>query len=170
MADEEDPTTQVAEESEGPQPLYPKSGEEYGWLVADCAVVGMIGPGFQECPEISSVPKFVCSFAAISIVMGALKFHYSLRREGNDKLYPAENGLAAALGLAQLGVGIWGIVLIAPNLDLFADAGPETCTTAALVVLAIPSAIIAAVIVGLLFYGVYYACFKKKDAEPADES
>ena len=169
MADEEEPKTEVAEESEEPQPLYPKSGSEYGLLVADCAVVGMIGPGFSDCPEISSVSAFVCSFAAISIIMGLLKFHFGLRRAGNDKLYPVPSGLASALGLAQLGVGIWGIVLLVPNLDLFGDAGSDTCEMAALVVLAIPSAIIASVIVGLLFYGVY-SCFKKKDAEPADES
>lgn len=168
MADEEEP--KVAEESEEPQPLYPKSGEEWGWLVLDCGVVGMIPPGFADCPEISSVQAFVCSFAAISICMGILKFHFGLRREGNDKLYPMGNGLVSALGLAQLGVGIWGIILTVSNLDLFADAGPETCERAPLIVLAIPSAIIALVIVGLLFYGVYYTCIKKKDAEQPEEN
>jgi hypothetical protein len=170
MADEEEPTTQVVEEDEEPQTLYPKSGDEWGKLVLDCAIVAMIPSVFGKCPEISSVRAFAFAFAAISVCIGILKFHFSLRREGNDKVYPAANGVVSALGLAQLGVGIWGIVLVVPNLDLFADAGPETCEIAPLIVLAIPSAIIAMVIVGLLFMGVYNACIKKKDAEPVEDN
>ena len=105
-------------------PLWPKSGEEWGELALDLGYLGMIFVAVGgECPEIPDYMAFISSFSIVGLVMGLIRFVFSLRREGNDKLYPIPAVIATVLGMAQLGLGIWGMVLVFPNLKYFVQTG-----------------------------------------------
>lgn len=159
------------ESSEVVLPLWPKSGEEWGYLAMDLGSLGMIFASvWSECPEIPDHMAFIYSFSIVGVVMGLIRFVFSLRREGNDKLYSIPAVIATVLGMAQLGLGIWGMVLVFPNLKYFSDPSPETCETGPMVAMAIPAFIIALVLVGIIFYGIYQAVMPKKEEEESGDA
>ena len=93
---------------------------------------------------------------------GLIKFQYSLRREGNDKRHPCANAFSSILGLSQVALGIWGMILVFPNVGFFADPSPETCELGPMIAMFIPSVIIAMVLAGLVGYGIYSFVVKKR--------
>ena len=167
MTDEEKGEEEKA--TEEVEPLWPKTGKEWGFFVMDIAVVGMIGAVVgKECPAIPNALAFIYSFVAVTIVGGLLKFFFSLRREERPALHPIIKGINDIVGIGQLGVGIWGMVLVFPNLGYLSDPGPETCDSAIIICMLIPALIIALVVVGLLGYGIYYLACKKKEEEETE--
>ncbi len=153
-----------------PAPLWPKTGKEWGMLCADLGSIGMIFAAvWSQCPAIPSHLSFIFAFAVVGAVMGLIKFSYSLKREGNDKLHPGANSFASMLGLAQLAVGIWGMVLVFPNVEYLTDPSPETCELGPMIAMLIPAVIIACVLVGIVGFGIYSTLSAKKEAETVDE-
>jgi hypothetical protein len=138
-----------------PTSLFPKANEEWGGLILSFGIVGLLAQAFGDCPTIPDATAFLLCFSCATIPSNIIKFYFSLDRPNHKGHYPLPSGIADFLGILQLAFGIWGITLLAPNLDLLGDASPETCELAVLVAMAIPCAIIAIVIVGLLGVGVY---------------
>jgi hypothetical protein len=141
----------------------------------DMAICGMLYAAFSgECPAIDNMRSYTLSFGFTTLIMNLLKFFFSIAREGQPARYPLPNAIIKFLGILQLAFGIWGISLIAPNLDLFGDTGKDTCEFGPLIAGTIPAAIIACVIVGLLGYGAFVVIrgkfFKKEDngAKPGE--
>lgn len=133
------------------QPLWPKTADEYGWASCDLGVIGMVAAGVGgQCPAIGSMKAFLLSFAAVTVAAGGLRFWFSLRRPDQDKLYPRVKILVDFLGIVQLGISVWGMALIFPNLNYLGDPSPQTCEMGPLIATLIPSCIIAVVMVGLL--------------------
>lgn len=167
MTDEEKGEQEKAAEI---QPLWPKTGQEWGFLVLDLAVVGMIGAVVgKECPGIPGSLAFIFSFVIVTIIGGLIKFFFSLRREERPALHPTIKAINDIVGLGQLGVGIWGMVLVFPNLGYLSDPGPETCDSEIIICMLIPASIIALVIVGLIGYGIYSLACKKSEEVEAEE-
>jgi len=149
-----------------PAPLWPKTSNEWGNLGLDFASLGMIFAAvFGKCPEIPDYLHFAFSFCIVGILVGMIKFFYSLRREGNDERHPCAKGLVDMLGLTQLGLGIWGMVLVFPNLSYLADPSPETCELGPMLAMFIPAVIIALVIIGVTCMVIYACLLSKKKKE-----
>ena len=146
-----------------PPPLYPKSGTEWGLLMLDMGSIGMIFAAvWSVCPAIPSYLSFVYSFAIVGMVVGLIKFHYSLRREDRLKRHSFANCNVQMLGLTQLVLGIWGMALVFPNLEYLGNPSPETCELGPMLAMFIPSIIIALVIVGLVGFGMYSFIVSKR--------
>jgi len=99
----------------------------------------------------------------VGMLVGLVKFQYSLRREGNDRRHPCANCLVQMLGLAQLALGIWGVILVFPNVKYFSNPSPDTCELGPMLSMFIPSVIIALVLVGLIGFGMYSLVVKRKN-------
>ncbi|KAL7551862.1 hypothetical protein ACHAWF_015080 [Thalassiosira exigua] len=146
-----------------PQPLWPKSGSEWGNFALDLGSIGMlIAAATGKCPAIPGAFAFVICFSITNLVGGILKFCFSLQRPGNDKRYVCANIVLQLTGILQLAFGIWGMALIFPNVKYFADPSPETCDLGPLIAMIIPSSIIALVIVVLVGMALYSVISKKK--------
>jgi len=157
--DEESQKTSEAE------PLWPKTGEEWGVFAGDLGSLGMIFAAVgKKCPAIPGHLAFIYAFAAVGVVMGSIRFAFSLKRKGNDKRYPILYGIVSLLGLAQLGLGIWGMILVFPNLGYLTDPSPDTCELGPMIAMIIPAVIIALVLVGIICYAIYKAVMPKKEA------
>jgi len=157
---EEDEST---EQWTPPPPLYPKTGEEWCWLMLDLGSIGMIFAAvWSVCPAIPSYLSFIYSFAIVSMIVGLIKFHYSLRREDRLKRHSFANCIIQMLGLAQLALGIWGMALVFPNLEYLSNPSSDTCELGPILAMFIPSIIIALVIVGLIGFGVYSFIVSKR--------
>lgn len=154
---------ELAKQWTPPPPLYPKSGSEWGLLMLDMGSIGMIFAAvWSKCPAIPSYLSFVYSFAIIGMVVGLIKFHYSLRREGEDRRHPFANCNVQMLGLAQLALGILGMLLIFPNVEYLGNPSPDTCELGPTLAMFIPSVIIALGLVGLLGFGMYSLIVSKR--------
>lgn len=140
-----------------PAPLWPKTSDEWGMLAADMGSIGMIVIGLiQSCPAIPGSIPFLLSFGVIAVTAGILNFVFSLKRKGQGKdRYPLAVGIVQMIGIAQIGLGIWGMVLCFPNFQYFSEPSPDTCELGVMIAMVIPSAIIALVIVGVLGFGLY---------------
>jgi len=139
-----------------PAPLWPKSGSEWGWLVCDIGSIGMIFAAVgSDCPAIPEFLNFVISFAIVGMLASLIKFHYSLRREGNEKRHPCAYAFSSILGLTQLALGIWGMALVFPNVTYLANPSSDTCEIGPMIAMVIPALIIAIVLVGLVGCGIY---------------
>jgi len=146
----------------GPTPLWPKQPSEWAKFPMDVGgVVCMIVIACTStCSTIPDLIPYLLTFGAVTLVSNLHKFIFSLDRPGHAKQYPLPKALASLLGILQLCVGIWGITVMAPNLHVFADAGPSTCELGPMIAGVIPAAIIAVVIFGLLIWGLF-SCARK---------
>jgi len=146
-----------------PAPLWPKTSSEWGTFCLDFASIGMIfATVFAECPAIPGALGFVFSFCIIGLILGSIKFTFSLKREGRKELHPCAKVFTDILGVAQLCTGIWGMVLSFPNLSYLANPSPDTCEIGPMVSIFIPALIIAVVIAGIVVMGIYYTVVPKK--------
>lgn len=116
---------------------------------------------YSECPAIPGWYGFVLSFGILSVVAGCFKFLFSLGRTENQEKYARAYIISQLVGVVQLGLGAWGMVLIFPNLKYFGDVSPETCQIGPLLAMLIPSIIFAVLLVVLIGMGVYSAWKKK---------
>lgn len=133
-------------------PLWPKEPKEWGLFVLDMAPIGMVVSAFSgSCPAIGSLPAFVLSFAALNVSVGAVKFVFSLRRCGQAERYKAAKSVADVLGLLLLGVGVWGIAIVYPNLRYLKGPASE-CEFQPFLGAFIPSTIILVVLVVLALF------------------
>ena len=146
-----------------PPPLYPKRGSEWGLLMLDVGSIGMIFAAvWSVCPAIPSYLSFIYSFAIVGMVVGLIKFHYSLRQEARLRHHSFANCIVQMLGLTQLALGVWGMSLVFPNLEYLGNPSPDTCELGPMLAMFIPSIIIALVIVGLVGFGVYSFIVSKR--------
>mmetsp|Transcript_500 Transcript_500/g.694 ORF Transcript_500/g.694 Transcript_500/m.694 type:complete len:190 (-) Transcript_500:34-603(-) len=153
------------------EPLWPKTIEEWAMFVMALGNLALIAIAINvPCPAIPGFRGFVYSFAIVSILIGLIRFIFSLSREGNDKRYPRMNIVVSLLGLSQLALGIWGMALSFPNVGYLSDPSPETCQIGPMLCMLIPSVIIAIAIVAILIYGIYSVFKKKKEEVPAPAS
>merc|ERR1712232_877991 len=97
----------------------------------------------------------------ISVLGGLVKFCFSLRREERPALHPPAKVLTDFLGLGQLGIGIWGMVLVFPNIGILSNPGPETCEVAPMVCMLLPTVIISLVIVIMIGFGIHLLVGRK---------
>ena len=129
----------------------------------DMGSIGMIFAAvWSVCPAISSYLSFIYSFAIVGMVVGLIKFHYSLRREDRLKRHSFANCTIQMLGLAQLALGVWGMALVFPNLEYLGNPSPDTCELGPMLAMFIPSFIIALVIIGLIGFGMYSFIVSKR--------
>ena len=96
------------------------------------------------------------------MVVGLIKFHYSLRQEARLRHHSFANCIVQMLGLTQLALGVWGMSLVFPNLEYLGNPSPDTCELGPMLAMFIPSIIIALVIVGLVGFGVYSFIVSKR--------
>ena len=132
-------------------------------LPLDMSVVGMLVVAYsEECPAISGTTSFLLAFGFLTLITNVVKFVFSLGRPGQGKRYPVLGGVVAIAGLAQLGLGLWGVSLIYPNLRYF--SGPkEECGMGVVVAVFIPATIIMLVICGLVGAGLYMSYCKTEE-------
>ena len=139
-----------------------------------------------ECPAIESMKAFLITLGVLIAIVNPLKFaaNYPVGKrdmEGKKKFkeeHPILNTVIDVLGLSQLLVGIWGIVITLSNLDLYGNLcqkdDEEVCTTCArtIMVTATITSVIFLLIIIFMFVMIAKAIaagkFKKDQVEPTE--
>lgn len=159
-----------------PAPLFPKSDKEWAMAGLDCGIFGLLSGLNGECPGIPDAKGFIIAFMCVTGPLNFLKHYFSMDRPGHKSRYPVIKAIMDILGVAQLGIGIWGISVMAPKLGYLSDGlNKETCESGTFVSALIPSAIIFVVLVGLVGALIYYLVtgvnvLEKKDSSPESAS
>ena len=139
-----------------------------------------------ECPAIESMKAFLITLGVLIAIVNLLKLalNYPVGErdmEGKKKFkeeHPILNTVIDVLGLSQLLVGIWGIVITLSNLDLYGNLcqkdDEEVCTTCArtIMVTATITSVIFLLIIIFMFVMIAKAIaagkFKKDQEEPKE--
>merc|ERR1719296_143351 len=123
-----------------------------------------------ECSAIPSLKAFILCFGVVTLLTAFLKSVFNLGRDGAALDKKIVFLVVQMLGLSQLLLGVWGMATTFPNAKYL--GGAEGCPFNVYLSGFIPSAIIAAVIVGFLAMVAYYGVaggFNKQAAEPVEE-
>jgi hypothetical protein len=138
------------------------TGKEWGQLVLDCGVIGMISGGLTggDCPGIPHILAFILCFGTVTLFVALIKFQFKLARpiDENDVSDDAKKKakiVVAVLGPLQLILGIWGISITYPNTRYFSRER-ESCAFGVYLCAFIPSTIIGVVIIVLIAMGLKY--------------
>ena len=105
----------------------------------------------QKCPAIGSLRAGASLFSIAAATNAGIKFYFRNPKEGTPKK------VGDGVGLALLGFGIWLVAITFPefkNRKVLTAKGE--CESGIFYSATICAAIIAAVLVGLVCYGIYY--------------
>ena len=152
-----------------------RSKKEWKAVIPALVSVAMVVNGaIGTCPALPSLQAFCIVFGLLSMAGGLLPFLFRTEKEKAEgkKIHPAVEGAIGATGIATLGCGIWGAVVVLPNTQYF--AGGDDCGSSIYVTGFIGSTIVLCVIVGLLgqlvLYLAGYKCeggkMTRREAEP----
>merc|ERR1740121_1750694 len=126
------------------------------------AMVIVVATG-GDCTWSPSLKTCIFLFGTVTLLQAFLKFCFYLGRDGAAGHFKIANGVVQLLGIVQLFSGLWAAFLTFPNLQYLSGpgSGDEVCPFSVYLCAFIPAVIIAAVVVGLICYGAFYAVTRR---------